>query len=81
MFKLIVLLFAVTNGVMSPNPEGQFTSEATFETQKACMGFIESEQGRESKKLLDDMLESKKGTVGVKLFCVQDKASKEDDSI
>ena len=48
MFKLIVALFAIVNGVQSETPSGVLEyNRATFPTQESCLGFIESEAGRE----------------------------------
>ena len=76
MFKLIVMLFVITNGVVEDHPSEQLTNKRTFTTEKVCLDFLSTDAGKEAALFIDEMINEKKGKLSAKYFCV-----KEDDSI
>jgi hypothetical protein len=77
MFKLVALLFLITNGVAEKQPSTSVPNKRVFPSAEACMAFIDSDEGKSSKARLDAMLTSREMLFEAKLACVQ----VEDDSI
>ncbi len=77
MFKLIVILFMAAN----PEPVGVMEYKGKdFLSEKACMEFVKSADGKKLAKATVDMAKAKSLTV--KFACAQPKAKKnEDDQI
>lgn len=72
MFKLIVAMFVVTNGVPAENPSQVMTyNHSAFDTEEACMEFFGTEDGRSVSAALS-FGASQQG-VAVKFACIEAK--------
>lgn len=70
MFKLIAILFLVTNGSVSDQPSHIMTfNHSSFDTEDSCMEFITTEDGRLATTALG--LAALGQGVAVKFTCVQ----------
>lgn len=76
MFKLIVALFVVTNGVPSNQPSGQFKNNQQFETEKSCMEYFSTEQGALARAAIDEFLQSQQGRLAAKFACIKENDDK-----
>ena len=81
MFKLIVFLFAVTNGVAAEHPSGRLMNKVSFETEKSCMEYLNTEEGKKAGIIIDEIIEAAKGKLTAKFVCMSDGPLKKDDSI
>ncbi len=80
MFKLVALLFLVTNGVQAEKPSGMITNEENFPSREICKGYLGSEQGAEFKKALENMVETQKGALAIGISCIKAPTT-EDNSV
>jgi hypothetical protein len=71
MFKLIALLFLVTNGVSAEEPWTSIPNKMVFPSEEACKTFIDSDEGKLSKARLEEILASQSAPSKAKLTCVQ----------
>ena len=71
MFKLILTLFVMTNGVPADHPFSTGYVKVKFPTKEACMKYLATEEGKETKKELDDAANEKEGDVAIKINCVK----------
>ena len=75
MFKLIVTLFLISNGVQSEQPLDSISNKTKFQTHEACIGHLDSDQGKRSKQQLEMLLGSMQKNILVKITCVEIKDS------
>jgi hypothetical protein len=71
MFKLIALLFLVTNGVTAEEPWTTIPNKRVFPSEETCKKFIHSDEGKVSKARLEEILASQSAPSEAKLTCVQ----------
>jgi hypothetical protein len=78
MFKFVVALFLVTNGIPSDKPIGEMTyNQASFETEQACKAFPETDAGKAAIEYVNQLVASKQGGIIAKFACLKP----EDNSI
>ena len=56
MFKLIALIFLITNGVVSEDPVSQLRNARSFDTRQECEAYIATPAGIVSKMTLNSMI-------------------------
>ena len=71
-FKLVLLIFAVVNGVPSDEPIKVFPYTADFATAEACMAFAKSPDGIVLRDAMREFVQSQNGTITAKLGCAKD---------
>lgn len=72
MFKLIVAMFVVTNGVPADTPSQVMTyNHSAFDTEESCMEFFGTEDGRAVSAAFS--LGARQQGVAVKFACVEAK--------
>lgn len=81
MFKLIALLFAMTNGHPADKPSVTIEIRPGFETREACVGFLKSEEGSKAKKALELAADKIDGDVAIRAFCIKSADGDEDGKI
>jgi hypothetical protein len=62
MFKLVVTLFLITNGVPADEPSAKIPNNKVFPSEEACRGYFDTDAGKLSKQALEIMI----GTHGEK---------------
>lgn len=70
-FKLLLLIFAVVNGVPSDKPVGVYPYNADFESMEACSAFSSTDDGMALRSAVHQFVESQQGAVAAKLGCAQ----------
>jgi hypothetical protein len=72
MFKLIIALFLVTEGVPAEQPSHVMTfNHSAFETEESCMEFIGTNEGRVATAAIG--ISARSQGVAVKFACVEAK--------
>lgn len=56
MFKLYVMLFLISNGVVAEQPSGMIPNKKVFPTQEACTKFLESDAGKQAMVYLESVV-------------------------
>jgi len=79
MFKLIITMFAMINGVPADHPFSAGYISSKFQTREACMKYLTTEEGRGAKKELEDEANKKDGDVTIKVACVKIEDKPSDD--
>jgi hypothetical protein len=65
MFKLIAMLFVVTNGVPAETPTGSVQyNNSLFPTMEACMSFLGSDEGKSATEYLQEISRKKQMLAG-----------------
>ncbi len=70
MFKLVVTLFLITNGVPAGEPSGSIPNNRVFQSKEACEGYFETEAGKLSKQALEIMVGAHGEKFEMKVSCV-----------
>ena len=81
MFKLVALLFIVTNGVQAENPSGVLRNRTTFPTEEACKAYFGTDAGKEAKSAIDELIVAQDGALVVEMACMKADAKTEDNTI
>ena len=80
MFKFVIAIFAVVNGVPSEQPKSIVTyKQQTFQTLEACMGFAKSDESAALRQSVKEMVMSQRGAIMAKLGCAE--SDEEDNTI
>ena len=70
MFKLIMTLFLITNGVPADEPSGAIPNNKVFPTEEACKGYFETDAGKLSKQALEIIIGTHGEKFEMKISCV-----------
>lgn len=81
MFKLVALLFLVTNGVQAEKPSGVLKNKTTFPTVEACKDYFGTEAGKQAKSAIDEMISAQNGGLVAEMACMKLDAKTDDNTI
>jgi hypothetical protein len=81
MFKLVALLFLVTNGVQAEKPSGHLTNRTTFPTEGACKSYFDTDAGKKAKSAIDELIVAQDGELVAEMVCEKADAKTEDNTI
>jgi len=70
MFKLIVTLFLIIDGVPAAEPSGAIPNNKVFPTEEACNGYFDTDAGKLSKHALEIMIGTHGEKFEMKVSCV-----------
>lgn len=56
MYKLLVTLYLITNGVPAEQPSGKIPNRQVFQTQEECVNFFNTDTGKQAKSYLETMV-------------------------
>lgn len=80
MFKLVALLFLVTNGVQAEKPSGVLKNKTMFPTVEACKDYFGTDAGKQAKSAIDELIKAQEGALVAEMACMKADA-KTDESI
>lgn len=69
MFQIVALLFLITNGTPSTEPDETIFNRRQFQTMEACETFLNSEEGTRMQETITTNPEFQEGKVMVKFGC------------
>ena len=69
-YKLVVTLFLMTNGVPAEEPSGSIPNRTEFQTEEACKGYFDTDAGKKAKQALEMMIEARGDKFDMKVSCV-----------
>jgi len=69
MFRLIVTLYLIVNGVAAEKPSGQIPNRQVFPTEEACKGYFDTEEGKLSKQVLKRAVEMQGEKFEMRVSC------------
>ena len=69
MFQIVALIFIVTNGTPSKEPDDTALNQRQFQTIEACQEFLASDAGKEMQGTLTQSPEFQDGKIMIKFQC------------
>jgi hypothetical protein len=81
MFKLVAMIFIVTNGVPADQPSSVIPNKRVFTSYETCMEFLAADAGKESMERFNKKVDMDK--VVVRFVCaeIEEKPSSDDGKI
>lgn len=71
LFKLVVTLFVVANGVPSDKPAGVLTHKTTFPTEEACKNYFNTDAGQQAKSGIQALVDAQNGALLAQVSCAK----------
>ncbi len=69
-YKLVVTLFLMTNGVPAEEPSGSIPNRTEFQTEEACKGYFDTEAGKKAKEYLEAVVGRSGEKFDMRVSCV-----------
>jgi hypothetical protein len=69
LFKLVAVIYVMTNGVLSDEPVGRLTNAHQFDTQAQCEAYLDTPDFMPQKIALDMMLKAQDEALVPKFVC------------
>ncbi len=69
-YKLVVTLFLMTNGVPAEEPSGSIPNRTEFQTEEACKGYFDTEAGKKAKEYLEVVVGRSGEKFDMRVSCV-----------
>jgi len=70
MFKLVAVLFLVTNGIPASEPYHTMSNNKEFMSKDDCLAYLKTDQGKASTEYIENWAANQPGKISVKFDCV-----------